>query len=86
MQADTDSGLRVHILLSGAHLQMYDSRQGTHLHLGGQEQARRRHEKALVPVEGVQHEKLVEENQRRGDCVDRTALAEANNNNNIVCV
>lgn len=50
---------------------------GAHLHLGCQKQAGRPHEKTLVPVERVQHVKLVEENQRRGDRVDRPAGAEA---------
>lgn len=49
----------------------------THLHFGGQKQARRSHEKTFVLVERVQHVKLVEEDQSRGDRVDRPALIKA---------
>lgn len=46
----------------------------THLHLGGQKEARRSHEEALVALERVKHEELVEEDQRRRYRIDRPAL------------
>lgn len=49
----------------------------THLHFGGEEEARRPHENPIVLLEGVPHEKPVKKHQRSGNGIDRPVETES---------